>query len=187
VKRPGGISMDELFRFDLQRFADGGDPDGGMDTENSVQDTGDGGQGQPEPTGNTDKGGKVFTQEEVDAIIAKRLARERKAWEQQLEEERKKAQMTEAERLKAETEEAERRAKEAEAAANRRLVQAEARVQAAALGIPIERIARAIKLADLSEVEVSDSGEPDAKAVRAAIEAVLEEIPELKGSAVPAK
>lgn len=184
--------MDELFRFDLQRFAEAdsnaGSDGGSKDADNSGNDvTGDGGQRQPAPTGGGDKGGKVFTQEELDAIIAKRLARERKAWEQQLEEERRKAQMTEAERLKAEKEEAERRAKEAEAAANQRLIQAEAKVVALELGIKPERVAYAIRLANLSDVEVGENGKVDTKALKAALEQVIKDIPELKGTSTPAK
>lgn len=181
--------MNELLHFDLQRFAEGdsdaGSNDGGTDADGSGQDTGDGGQGHAGTTP-TD-GGKTFTQAELDAIIAKRLARERKAWEQQLEEERKKAQMTEAERLKAEKEEAERRAKEAEAAANQRLIQAEAKVVALELGIKPERVAYAIRLANLSDVEVGENGQVDTKALKAALEQVIKDIPELKGTSTPAK
>ena len=69
-------------KIKLQFFAD--DPDEGNNTD-------------PTPE-------KTFTQAELDAILSKRLARERKAWEEQLEEEKKKAAMTEAEKLKAESE-----------------------------------------------------------------------------------
>src|SRR5690606_24567870 len=149
------------------------------------QDTGDGGQGHAGTTP-TD-GGKTFTQAELDAIIAKRLARERKAWEQQLEEERRKAAMTEAERLKAEKEEAERRAQEAQQQAAQRLVQAEAKVVAVELGVKPDRIPYVLRLADLSSVDVGDDGVVDAKELRDAIEAVLRDVPELKGSMVPGK
>src|SRR5690606_30749699 len=128
-----------------------------------------------------------FTQEELDRLIQQRLQRERKKWEQQLEEERRKAQMTEAERLKAEKEEAERRAKEAEAAANQRLIQAEAKVVALELGIKPERVAYAIRLANLSDVEVGENGKVDTKALKAALEQVIKDIPELKGTSTPAK
>src|SRR5690606_21437629 len=96
------------------------------------------------------------TQEELDRIIQQRLQRERKKWEQQIEEERRKAAMTEAERLKAEKEEAERKAQETQAAAHRRIIQAEAKAQALALGVRPERLEYALRLADLSEVEVGD-------------------------------
>ena len=175
--------MKELFHFDLQRFAGDGDPDAGGN--DGGQDTGNGGQGHAGSTP-TD-GGKTFTQEELDRLIQQRLQRERRKWEQQLEEERRKAAMTEAERLKVEKEEAERRAKEAQAAANRRIIEAEAKVQAVALGIKPERVAYALRLADLSGVEVDDNGNPDTDAIKAALEAVLKDLPELKGAAAPAK
>lgn len=163
--------MNELMRFDLQRFADDPEPDNPPT----------GGGNDPEP-GSTGNKGKLFTQEELDAIIAKRLARERRQWEQQLEEERKKAAMTEAERLRAEKEEAERRAQAAIEAANQRAIRAEARVQAAALGVRPERLDYVLRLLDLSEIEVGEDGTPDAGAIKQAVEQLLRDLPELKGS-----
>lgn len=163
--------MNELMRFDLQLFADEPEPDNPPT----------GGDNDPEP-GSTGNKGKLFTQEELDAIIAKRLARERRQWEQQLEEERKKAAMTEAERLRAEKEEAERRAQAAIEAANQRAIRAEARVQAAALGVRPERLDYVLRLLDLSEIEVGEDGTPDAGAIKQAVEQLLRDLPELKGS-----
>lgn len=181
------MQTDDRIKVHLQLFADeGGDPNAGGDDGGS----GDGGQGSAGggDGGSAGKGGgKTFTQDDLDAILAKRLARERKQWEQQLEEERKKAAMTETEKLKAEKEDAERRAQEAQMAANQRLIHAEARVQAVTLGIKPERIAYALKLADLSGVEVDEQGNPDAAAIKAALEAVLNDLPELRGVAAPAK
>lgn len=173
----------DLVPMDLQFFADGGDPDAG--DNGGGQDTGDGGQGHAGATP-TD-GGKTFTQEELDRLIQQRLQRERKKWEQQLEEERKKAAMTEAERLKVEKEEAERKAREAQQQAAQRLVQAEAKVVALELGVKPDRIPYVLRLADLSGVDVGDDGVVDAKALRDAIEAVLRDVPELKGSMTPGK
>lgn len=177
--------MRDWLWFDLQLFAaddsGAGSSDAGGDDNGGT--TGNGGhQNAGEPP--TD-GGKTFTQEDLDRLIQQRLQRERKKWEQQLEEERKKAAMTEAERLKAEKEEAERRAQEAQASANQRLINAEARVQAVTLGIRPERVAYALKLADLSAVDVDDSGNPDEAAIKAALEAVLKDLPELKGAPAP--
>lgn len=170
----------DLVPMDLQFFADGGDPDAGDNGGAQTPDTGGNG-------GDLTPGGKTFTQEELDAIIQRRLARERKQWEQQLEEERKKAAMTEAERLRAEKEEAERRAQEAQQQAAQRLVQAEAKVVAVELGVKPDRIPYVLRLADLSGVDVGDDGVVDAKALRDAIEAVLRDVPELKGSMTPGK
>jgi hypothetical protein len=57
------------------------------------------------------------------------------------------------------------------------IVRAEARAQAAALGIKAERLDYVVKLADLGSIEVKD-GEPDSEAAKAAIEAVLKDVPE---------
>lgn len=148
----------------------------------------------PSPTGDNDPAndpqpepGKTFTQDELDAIITKRLSRERKQWEQQIEDERKKAQMTTEERLKAEKEEAERKAQDAQTAANQRIIAAEAKVLAVSLGVKPERVAYALKLADLSAVEVDENGDPDADAIKAAIEAVINDLPELKGTQGPSR
>jgi len=157
---------------------DAGAQDGG-NVANGGQDT----AGQDAPKSDV----KTITQEELDRIIQQRLQRERKKWEQQIEEERRKAAMTEAERLKAEKEEAERKAQEAQAAAHRRIIQAEAKAQALALGVRPERLEYALRLADLSEVEVGDDGEPDAAAIKAALEKVLNDLPELRGATAPAK
>ena len=137
--------------------------------------SGDGGQGGA-------AGGKTFTQEDVDAIITKRLAREQKNWETKLEEEKKKANMTEQEKLKALADEADKKGKTAIDAANKRLVTAEAKVQATALGVKPERIAYVLKLADLSGADVDDKGNVSEKVVKQAIEAVLKDLPELKGT-----
>lgn len=162
------------FPIDLQYF-NGGDH-GGNDNADNGGNNSDGNQNTGDDNQNNDK---TFTQAELDEIIKKRLAREKKSWEQQLEEEKKKAAMTEAERLKAEKEEAERKAKEAQQAANQRLITAEAKVQAAALGVKPEKLSYVLKLADLSDVEVDENGSVDEKAVKAAVEKVLKDLPEL--------
>lgn len=96
------------------------------------------------------------------------------------------AQLSETERLQQERDEARTRAETALSTANQRLVAAEARVQAAALGIKPERIGAALRLADLSGVAVGDDGEADGTAVKSALEAVLKDLPELKAAGVPA-
>jgi hypothetical protein len=137
-------------------------------------------QGGEDPT--PGEGGKTFTQAELDAIIAKRLARERKQWEQQLEEQRKKEQMSAEERLKAEKEEAEKKAQQIQQTANQRLIQAEAKVIAAELGVKPNRINYLLKLADLSGVEVGEDGGIDSNAIKDALNTVLADFPELKGA-----
>lgn len=131
-------------------------------------------QPTPDPTPEPEK---TFSQAELDEIVAKRLARDRKGREdydevkaklaalEQAEEERKKAAMTETERLAAELEEARKKAQEAEEAksaaltsANQRLINAEFKTLAREANIPAERLEAALKLAELSEVTVDDYG-----------------------------
>ena len=66
--------------------------------------------------------------------------------------------------------------------ANQRIVKAEAKLQAQALGIKPERVETALRLADLSAVTVNDAGDADTAAITAALEAVLTDLPELKGA-----
>lgn len=168
------------FVLDIQRFAEGGAGTGGGaggqgGDGGGAADKGGAGKGDGDPNA-----GKTFSQEELDAIITKRLAREQKAWEIKVEEERKKANMTEQEKLKVAAEEAEKRGKAAVDLANQRLVAAEAKAQALALGVKPEKIAYLLRLADLSAADVDDKGTVNEKVVKQAIEAVLKDLPELK-------
>lgn len=161
-------------RFDpryLRIFSDGASSDGAGD---------DGKEGPDKDPNAGDDGGKTFTQDELDAIIDKRLKRERKKWQDTVEEEKRKAQMTEQERLKAEKEDAEKRARDAEARFNERLIKAEAKAVAAELGIKAERVNYLLKLADLDGIEVDD-GEVDAGVIKASIQKVVTDMPELLG------
>ena len=125
---------------------------------------------------------KSFSQADVDRVVSQRLAREQKSWETKLEERTKQANMTAEEKLKAAAQEAEGKGKAAIEAANGRLVHAEARIVASDLGVPAAKIPYLLKMADLSAAEVDDKGELNAKAVKQAIEAVLKDLPELKGA-----
>lgn len=77
--------VDSKLRFplDLQLFAENGDD---HPSDNNDVDTGN---------SNSSSEGRTFTQEELDNIIKDRIAKERKQWEKQLEDEK-----TEAEKLK---------------------------------------------------------------------------------------
>jgi len=120
---------------------------------------------------------KLVPQDEVDRIVADRLARERKKYGdyddikaklaelEKAEEERKKADMTAAERLEAEKAEALKRAQEAEeardralTAANQRLIKAEFRAIARELNVRNDALEDAFVLADLSAVTVGEDG-----------------------------
>ncbi|MDR9852900.1 scaffolding protein [Paenibacillus sp. VCA1] len=120
---------------------------------------------------------KTFSQAEVDEIVAKRLARDRKGREdyddikaklaelEKSEEERKRAEMTAAERLEAEKAEALKAAEEAKSerdkalnAANQRLIKAEFRAVARELNVRSDALDDALVLADLSAVKVDEEG-----------------------------
>lgn len=172
--------MTETKRFrlplNLQLFAEGSG-------EGHDEEKGEGTPGDPE---------KTFTQAEVDEVVAKRLARERKGREDyddiktKLAEyeaekaEREKAAMTEAERLQAEKEDAVRKAQEAEErgntalkTANDRLITAEFKALARENNVPADRLDAALKLADLSGMSVDEAGtvEGVADAVKALLAA----------------
>lgn len=160
--------------------ADGGTPPigGGAPPEPPTPDPPDDGKGAPpDPE-------KTFTQAELDAIVARAKRQAEKKTREELEAEAQRAAMTENERLKAEREEADRQAAEAKAERDRILVEAEAKVAALAAGIPQARLEKALRLLDLSHVEVED-GSIDAKAIAGAVEALKREIPELFASGTP--
>lgn len=162
-------------------------------------------QQDQQPSGRTDEGpegdsgqtsdaGKVkFTPEQqaaIDELVAERVRRAERAAAKREQDEAaeaaRRAQMDETERLKAEKEDAEKRAAEALAKAERTLVNAEARVVAAAAGAKPERLDRIIRLLDLDGVAVED-GTPDAKAIAAAVDALKADVPELFAAGAPSK
>lgn len=135
---------------------------------------------------------KTFTQEELDKILADRIARERKKLDkyadyetlkekaEQLEKqelERKQAEMTETERLQAQLEELQRKATEAEEAksktlesANKRLIKSEFKLLAKELGVRKDALDDAFVLADLNSVEIDEDG--NVTGVKEALEAL---------------
>ena len=160
------------------------------------------GDPEPEPTPEPTPEPKLVPQDEVDRIVADRLARERKKYAdyddvkakltalEQAEEERKKAELTEAERLAAELEEARKQAQAAEeamgaalTAANTRLINAEFKALARDANIPADRLSAALKLADLSAVTVDDEG--NVVGVDAAVKALITEHAYLVAQATP--
>ena len=143
-----------------------------------------------------------MTQEEFDAKIEERLARERKKYAghdemktrlaelEQAEEERKKADMTEKERAEAEKAEALQRAADAEVAsaktleaANQRLIKAEFRAVARELSIRPDALDDALVLADLTPVKVDENG--NVIGVKDAVQALITNKPYLVEKAKP--
>lgn len=130
---------------------------------------------------------KKLSQDEVNAIVTKRLARERKAWEKEQEEKRKKEQMTAEEKARAEREEAQRERDAARAEAAQARVEAAAERAALAAGVDPKRVERFMRLVDLSDESLQDEGKPDKKAIEAAIASALEDVPEFKREGEPKK
>lgn len=159
-------------------------------TQNEQTTPPEGGEPQGAAQGGNDDSGKVeFTPEQqaaIDRLVAERVKRAETAAEKRAktaaEEAAKRAQMDESERLKAEKADAEKRAADALALASRTIVNAEARIAAAAAGAKPERLERIVRLLDLDDVAVED-GVPDSKAVAAAVKALKAELPELFGGA----
>jgi hypothetical protein len=123
---------------------------------------------------------KTFTQEEVNKLLAERVARANKKIEKfadydelktklaeytKAEEERKQSEMSEVEKLQAQLQKFEQQAKEAEEtklktleSANKRLIKSEFKVLAKDLGVRKDALDDAFVLADMSSVEIDDEG-----------------------------
>lgn len=133
-------------------------------------------------------GAKTFTQAEVDTLIEKRLARERKKWQNQAANQAANQSTDEGAAAPPQqvevdvTEDARQQANAIIAQANQRLIQAIAQSEATKLNINPDYIADAVRLADLSSVTVADDGTVDTQSVTAALEAVLKRMPVLKAN-----
>ncbi|WP_340028995.1 scaffolding protein [Paenibacillus sp. FSL H7-0940] len=166
------------YPMNLQLFAEG-DPN----PEPTPQDP----PADPQPT-------KTFTQEDMDRAVTDRLARERKKYGdyddlkaeltklKSAEEERQKAEMSATERAEAERTKALERAEAAEkekenalSAANQRLINAEFRDVARELKLRPDAVKSALKLVDLSAVEVDGDG--NVKGLQDAVKALIEDNP----------
>lgn len=113
-----------------------------------------------------DASGKTFTQADLDRIVADRVARERAKYSDYGDlKKRAAAAMTEQERAVAEAEQRGRTAALAQSGA--RLAKAELRA-AAAGKVADETLDGFLEFADMSKF-VGDDGEPDAKAIKAAV------------------
>lgn len=166
------------YPMNLQLFAEG-DPDPNPTPQDPPAD--------PQPT-------KTFTQEDMDRAVTDRLARERKKYGdyddlkaelaklKSAEEERQKAEMSATERAEAERTKALERAEAAEkekdnalSAANQRLINAEFRDVARELKLRPDAVKSALKLVDLSAVEID--GEGNVKGLEDAVKALIEDNP----------
>ena len=114
-----------------------------------------------------------LTEDEIkEAISAHKTAKQQKK-----EEERKNLSA-----LQQQVDDYEKNSAAITAAANARVISAETKVQAIALGIKSDRVDYAVRLADLSKVAVGGDGAVDVDAIKAALEQVVNDLPELKGT-----
>lgn len=168
----------------------GGNGTGGGAGDNSG---GEGGAGAGEGKSGGEKGGqegdKTFTQADVDAAIKDRLAREKKKTDgaigklqKQLDELSGKSDGKEGENSGGENNDAITKANALLASANLRILGATATTEAVKLGVDPKYVADAVRLADLSNIEVGEDGKVDEAAVSKALDAVLKRMPVLKGN-----
>lgn len=128
---------------------------------------------------------KTFTQAEVDAMIEKRLSRERAKQiktppAQAIDPAQQQIQTPQVDGDIAVSEEAKAQASAIIAQANQRLIAAVAQGIAAKLGINPDYSQDVLKLADLSKVTVGDDGTIDEKSITAELDGVLKRMPMLK-------
>lgn len=162
-----------LFPLNIQLFADDGSGnDSGNDGQGNNDQVNDG-QGNDGQTGQEPK---VFSQEEVDKIVQGRIAKERKSWEKQLQEQQTEAQkletMSEKEKKKYQEEKRIKDLDDREAAITRRELTAQAKVQLADKGIPTE-LAEILILTDADSCKKSI--ETVEKAFQTAVQRAVEE------------
>lgn len=162
-----------LFPLNIQLFADDGSGnDSGNDGQGNNDQVNDG-QGNDGQTGQEPK---VFSQEEVDKIVQGRIAKERKSWEKQLQEQQTEAQklekMSEKEKEKYQEEKRIKDLDDREAAITRRELTAQAKVQLADKGIPTE-LAEILILTDADSCKKSI--ETVEKAFQTAVQRAVEE------------
>lgn len=162
-----------LFPLNIQLFADDGSGnDSGNDGQGNNNQVNDG-QGNDGQTGQEPK---VFSQEEVDKIVQGRIAKERKSWEKQLQEQQTEAQklekMSEKEKKKYQEEKRIKDLDDREAAITRRELTAQAKVQLADKGIPTE-LAEILILTDADSCKKSI--ETVEKAFQTAVQRAVEE------------
>lgn len=138
---------------------------GTQDNNANSGNNGSAGNADQQAQGQNATGEKTFTQQEVDAIVTARLARERGAGNQQ----EQNNQTSEKGKPKAED--------KLEAMATRMLL-SEVKATMAGKGVAAHRLDRACKLVTLSACK-GDDGLPDSGKIETEIDAILKDFPEL--------
>lgn len=136
-------------------------------------------QGQQDP-GTT--GTQMFTQDQLDAIIADRVSREQRKYEKQLEDERATAGKNETDKLTVERDRAVEERDRVRNESGGRIARSEAKVVAVAEGARSDRVDAVVGNTDLSAA-VDDQGEPDSVKIKEAVQKVLSDYPEWKANA----
>ena len=187
-------------KMNLQLFASSG-------TENSGAENNGNGANNPNAEGNGGTDGaasgnkQTYTQEDLDKIVTERTGRAEKSalksffQQKGLTEDEADAAIEAYKKTKAEKAEAskndakaqadradaaEKAAQEAIAKANATLIKANAHILASSLGVKSNKLDYVVKMADLSKITIDDDGNPDEAAIKAAVEQVLKDVPELK-------
>lgn len=166
------------------RFADGGGSGSGSGSEgddkgDNKKDSSGSEKKDEDKKDDSDADDKKFSQADLDDAVEKRLARALKKWERE-HPEAKKPDDEKKDQGKDDKVAADDGTAAKIAAANQKLVQAEAKAVALTLGVKSDRVAYAVRMADLSKIDVDDELGVDNDAVKKAIEQVLKDIPELK-------
>ena len=186
-------------KMNLQLFAESGTGNSGA--ENNGNGTNPNAEGNGGTDGAASGSKQTYTQEDLDKIVTERTGRAEKAalksffQQQGLTEEEANSAIAEYKKTKAEKAEAskndakaqadradaaEKAAQEAIAKANAALIKANAQIQASNLGVKSNKLEYVVKMADLSKITIDDDGNPDDAAIKAAVEQVLKDVPELK-------
>jgi len=124
-----------------------------------------------------------LTQAGLDRIIAERLAKERKMFEQQLAEVQATAGKTELEAAQIKAQQAEERVGSVTKESAQRVAGAEAKLAAHLAGAKKDRLEAVLKQADLTDAVAAD-GTVDSAKVQTAIDKVLADYPEWKGTTI---
>lgn len=153
---------------------------GAAGAEQTATETGTGAQEQTQTEPE-----KKYTDADLEAHTQKQLEKAKKKWEKEA---AKTAASTATAQAGDQTAQAQQQAAADESSARadkatQRELRAAAKLAAVSLGIPAPRADYAVRMADLSGVEIDDDDGPDSDAIKAAMEQVLKDIPELKPAA----
>lgn len=180
------IGFANVFAIEDDGVGTGGDgttPPHGNATGSTTTDDGDGaGDNNDGDSGGSN--GKTFTQAEVDALIDKRIARERSKLESDLKTMKDRSDMDEVDRLKAELADRDKALEAKDAANLSGRVETRAERLAIAAGVNPKRVDRFMRLLDLTDLDsLATDGKPDDDAIKALVDAELDATPEFKGAA----